>query len=526
MHDVTAHAARLLEETQTGGVAHVLPLSEALLRERTGELADGPAAYHFVRVVSFMVLGHAREGIAAADLMLAAADREDSAGWRSCAYSIRALMRQRLGEQEIVEYDADAVLRDLAAAEAALAPGEPDFVVAGNAHTGVALGYHQLRLYELAGPHYQRAYEVSVQSSVETGNPTMWLYNLALLHLEWALELYQIGQSRDAEKHTAEAEGYAVRAADEAAGPEAEAWRLRCLLLAACARADRDDPAGAARDIPHYAARLRADGETPERLVICQPFLAVALRRSGRQREALEVLEAALAELPPGAEWISVAAATRTQAVLLAADGSRGARAGLAYGDVLAAAMWRQRLQTLQTASTMVSYELLRSEHERAARAAETDPLTGVANRRGFDQIVHALIARTGPPAEQQIAVLVVDMDKFKTINDTLGHAAGDEALRAVARALAGSVRDGDLVARLGGDEFGALLTGADATAAIGIAHRMVEAVRAIPDCLATVSVGVAGGTAAGVRDTLRRADEAMYAAKRAGGDRVRDLVP
>ncbi|GGJ82986.1 hypothetical protein GCM10010123_10790 [Pilimelia anulata] len=518
MENVPAHAVRLLEEAQTGGVAEVLPRAEELLRARTGELADGPAAYHFVRAVCFAVLHRHREGIAAGDLVVAAAEREGAAGWRSCGLSLRAELRLRLGECELGEYDVDAVLRDLAAAEAALGDGEPDPVVAGNAYTGVALGYHQLRLYELAEPQYRRAYEVSTAAPVDTGNPSMWLTNLAMLHLQWALELYQIGEQPDGDKHVAEAQRYAERAVAEAAGPAATGWRLRGLVYAASARAFGDDPAGAAADLAGHLAELAAREDVAE-LELSQPCLAVALHRSGRPDEAMAVLDEAIASVPE-VEWLTLATAYRTRAVLLREQGSPGAAAGLAYGDRLAAALWRQRQRTLQAATTMVSYETLRAEHERIARAAGTDPLTGVANRRGFDEFVDALVAQPAATAPA-LAALVIDVDKLKLINDVSGHNAGDSALRAIARAIADCLRDGDAVARLGGDEFAALLPGTDPAVAAGLAARMVDTVRAIPGCPATLSVGVAGGPAHLVRETLERADRAMYVAKRAGGDRV-----
>ena len=139
----------------------------------------------------------------------------------------------------------------------------------------------------------------------------------------------------------------------------------------------------------------------------------------------------------------------------------------------------------------MKSYDRLRGEHERVARIAEIDSLTGVANRRAFDRAVESM-GRTGD--DRRVAVLLVDLDTFKQVNDTHGHAAGDAVLRAVAAVLAGLVRDGDLVARIGGDEFGALLYGAGARAAQSVAQRMVEAIDALEDCVVTVSVGVASG--------------------------------
>ncbi len=523
MDDVTLRALRLLEEAQAGGAARVLADAESTLREPTGQIRDGRAAMHFARVVALTRLGRLPAAIAAADLMLAAADREDSAGWRSCALSLRATRRLRLGDQDIAEYDIEAVLRDLVSAEAALLAGEPDPVIAGNAHTGIAIGYAQLRLYELAAPQFEAAYDAACRASYpDNGNRAMWLCNLAELNLMWALELYQVGQVAEAEKHTTVAEEYAVRAAAEASGPKAEVWRLSALLYAACSRADRQDPAGAASDIPRYVALLQTLGlqEQHQELLLCRPFQAVALSRSGRPDEALRVIEAAVASLSPDTDWLVSAALHRTHAVLLTTNGSRDAAPGLTYGDALAELLWRQRHRWLHTAVTMQSYDVLRWQHEQAERAAQTDPLTGVANRRGLDNFVRTLAAPGGTAADP-VAVLTVDIDRFKHINDSLGHATGDDVLRTVAQMLTASVRKGDFVARLGGDEFVAILPAADAVTARQVAQRIVEAVAGLPAWQARVSVGAASGSAYAIEESLAHADRAMYAAKRAGGNRV-----
>jgi diguanylate cyclase (GGDEF)-like protein len=522
LDDVTREALRLLEEAQTGGAARALAAAEAVLRERTGELVDGPASLHFARAVALYARGQLGDAIAATDLMLVAADREGSTGWRSSGLSLRAIMRLQVHDHEITDGDVEAALHDLVAAEAAVRDGEPDPVVAGNAYTGIGLGYQQLRLYELAVPQYTAAYEASCRIREPNGNPAMWLVNLTVLHLQWALELYQVRQGTDAEKHTAEAELFALRAADEAAGPDAETWRLNALLYAACAQADREDPTAALVDIRHYLDLLETRLPTAV-LLFCRPFHAVAASRSGRPAEALQIIEAAvaLAARTPETEWLVTASLHRTHAVLLANNGSAEAAAGLQYGDILAAALWRQRQRALHAARTMQSFETLRSQHDMATRAAVTDPLTGISNRRGFDHLVRALTVRGGAGAAQPIAVLLVDVDRFKEINDRLGHAAGDDALRKVTDALTGSVREGDTVARLGGDEFAALLPNAEPSIARRVAQRMVEAVDRLGLWGATVSVGVASGSAHTIRDTIARADQAMYEAKRSGGNKV-----
>jgi diguanylate cyclase (GGDEF)-like protein len=510
----TAVVARLLERAQCGEHDEALRLSERALREPTGDLADGAAGMHFVRFVALVVQGRSSEAIVAIDLMLASAEREGSQGWRSCALSGRAYQRLMIGEQ-LAAHDVHVVLQDLVDAEMALARGVEDCVIAENAHTGVALGYHQLRLYELALPQYEAAYAVSPQDGRQTGNRAMWQSNIATLHLEWALELYRVGQVAEAEAHSLAAGAHAALAVEQAAGPDAERWRQDGLLLVACAAADGPDPAGAARSIERYAAALEERGQRIE-VAFARPFLAVALNRSGEHERALEAIERAASELPADAGWLTTAAVNHTLAILLSTEGGRAATAALAYGEILAQALWRQRQGTLQTATTMKSYDRLRSEHEVVARTAEMDSVTEVANRRAFDRVVEAMEVSGD---DRRVAVLLVDLDDFKQVNDTQGHAAGDAVLRAVAGVLAAEVRDGDLVARLGGDEFGVLLPGAGTRAANLVAHRMVEAIGALDDV--TVSIGVAGGATSGVLSTWRAADSAMYFAKRAGGNRA-----
>jgi len=512
----TAVVARLLERAQCGEHDEALRLAEKALRAPTGDLGDGAAGMHFVRFVALVVQGRSSEAMGAIDLMLQSAEREGNQGWRSCALSGRAYQRLMIGDQ-LADHDVHAVLQDLVDAETALASGVEDSVIAENAHTGVALGYHQLRLYELALPQYEAAYAVSPQDGRQTGNRAMWQCNIATLHLEWALELYRVGQVAEAELHSLAAGAHAALAVEQARGPDAERWRQDALLLAACATADGPDPAGAARSIERYAAVLGERGQRIE-VAFCWPFLAVALNRTGEHERALQAIDRAAAELPADAGWLTAAAVNHTRAILLAREGGLAATAALAYGDTLAQALWRQRQGTLQTATIMKSYDLLRHEHERVARTADTDSLTEVANRRAFDRVVESMGVSGG---DRRVAVLLVDLDKLKEVNDSHGHAAGDAALRAVAVVLAGEVRGGDLVARLGGDEFGVLLPGADADTAIRVAQRMVEAIDALDDCAVTVSIGVSSGAASGVSATWHAADSAMYVAKRAGGNRA-----
>lgn len=158
---------------------------------------------------------------------------------------------------------------------------------------------------------------------------------------------------------------------------------------------------------------------------------------------------------------------------------------------------------------------------------ATTDPLTGLPNRRALHEYLDRRVA-AGPAAG--LALLFIDLDDFKVVNDTLGHPAGDELLRIVAERLRASSRPSDLVARLGGDEFAVVVEpGPDAASAheTVIARRILDALDA-PVALGTATVRTGGSigiaTVTGgeqtVDDALRDADIAMYAAKRHGKGR------
>ncbi len=166
---------------------------------------------------------------------------------------------------------------------------------------------------------------------------------------------------------------------------------------------------------------------------------------------------------------------------------------------------------------------------EELRHRAGTDALTGLVNRAGFWQRLTRATADLDPASPP--AVLFVDLDGFKAVNDTLGHAAGDQLLVAVAGRLTAAVRTGDCVARLGGDEFAVLLGTADDARVRWVADRLLQRLRepvGLDGSSVTVTASV-GGTLAVAGDTpeslLHRADTAMYAAKRDGKDGVELLT-
>ncbi|HTI32308.1 MAG TPA: PAS domain S-box protein, partial [Miltoncostaea sp.] len=155
----------------------------------------------------------------------------------------------------------------------------------------------------------------------------------------------------------------------------------------------------------------------------------------------------------------------------------------------------------------------------RLREQAEHDHLTGLFNRRRFHEELRRQIGRVARSGEAAMLAMI-DLDRFKDVNDRDGHVAGDELLRAVGEALGARLRRSDTLGRLGGDEFGAILVGADEEAGAAIARMLVGAVREVVGGAApvTASVGLARIEADDDPDSaLARADEAMYAAKAAG---------
>jgi diguanylate cyclase (GGDEF)-like protein/PAS domain S-box-containing protein len=156
---------------------------------------------------------------------------------------------------------------------------------------------------------------------------------------------------------------------------------------------------------------------------------------------------------------------------------------------------------------------------------AERDPLTEIYNRRRLERELYRAVRLAQRHSQHDGALLLFDVDDFKRVNDTLGHAAGDDVLRTLARVVGRCLRDTDVLARLGGDEFAVVIGDADAAAAQAVAAKVLQATR---ECLSpwkvTVSLGVAHFTGAGEEAPDRimaAADRAMYRAKAAGGDAV-----
>jgi diguanylate cyclase (GGDEF)-like protein/PAS domain S-box-containing protein len=165
---------------------------------------------------------------------------------------------------------------------------------------------------------------------------------------------------------------------------------------------------------------------------------------------------------------------------------------------------------------------------EQLRHLAQHDALTQLFNRRRFDEELTRLLAHSRR-YHAPLALFILDLDNFKEVNDTRGHLAGDEALKAIGEILRKNLRTSDIAARLGGDEFAVLLAEGDAPAAEGAARKLLAAVRRTwePEHSAPaplrLSIGIAlvdPTTAYDQESVMHQADAAMYRSKQQGGDR------
>jgi diguanylate cyclase (GGDEF)-like protein len=283
------------------------------------------------------------------------------------------------------------------------------------------------------------------------------------------------------------------------------------------------------------AATLRAmgryyDGAVTDVGWVAGCFLGAAAA-VGYQRSRREPQRRALHAAAWRAAFLPYALIVPAAAVLLVdvVQGRSQDVVGLVLGGIVLVFVIARQVLTIVENMRLVE-QLTGREAELRQQALE-DALTGLANRRLFcERLEQAL--QEQPPDE--VAVLFVDIDDFKVVNDTLGHATGDQLLAKVANRLTACVRAGDLPARLGGDEFAVLLSSGGLAAARTIAARLTRAMRQPVVCgelplFVQASLGIAVGSDASERSSqqlLERADMAMYAAKDAGKSRLAVFEP
>jgi diguanylate cyclase (GGDEF)-like protein len=376
-----------------------------------------------------------------------------------------------------------------------------------------ALVYRTFGIHELEAEMYARAVQVldripARYARVRELNARAIVFNRVEVQLELACANDQAGYRADAAAIAAEAlDTPTPDLGDVPAEWVAELGVIRDLLGALAGR----PPAGGAA-APRENHRLSG-----------YLLLAAAVRH----RDAGDLAEAArLADL--AASQLSHAELTghytRLQAVWLAALDPPPSQAACRYANELVSLRERTRARAVGSARARIDAERIRLENERLTERAYVDELTGLANRHAYNRHLQRL---SGGPSGYHVAVLMIDVDRFKWVNDRFGHPIGDEVLRRLAALLTDSVRPTDLVARLGGDEFVVVMECLGSRDAHGRANALVDKVVQYPwatlvdELGVSVSIGISNGSAADVLQLLQDADRGLYAAKRNGRNQV-----
>jgi diguanylate cyclase (GGDEF)-like protein len=529
-------AADVMGLAQQGEIGTALRLVERAAPETTGEDPAHQAAFWYAASVAWHIQGDNRTAFEACDRCVRLAGQAGSAGWASNGLSMRAMASARLGHLEQALVDLARAERELLSCHDAGDLAGDDAGLASWAHTGLGYAYLELRLYELAQPHMEAALRLDACPIPLRQAPVIDIMNLGELHLRWADELGRVfpdGRVDDEiDAHRVAGHTLAVRALAAAVERGSASFIESCRAMELTSR-PVDDTAAALDELrAAYEAQAHSSYQGARTMV--GGALARGLWDLGRHDEALAVARASAQESTTASDWHVTASAHRLLLELESRSGLPGAEAGRSYAALLSQVLWDQRLSTLQGAQAALELEQLHVDAAVARRAAHEDALTGLGNRRAFDEALRGLHPEPGPPDVVRVAhtdpvsLVVVDVDDFKTVNDTHGHVVGDEVLRAVAVAIDSVSRAGDLVARIGGDEFAVLVRGGDTACGHRLAERIGLAVARVavdtPDGVVrpTVSIGVATTTGhEQVGGLLGDADAAMYRSKAARGPRL-----
>ncbi len=268
------------------------------------------------------------------------------------------------------------------------------------------------------------------------------------------------------------------------------------------------------------AARLSTRGRVEVLRTVGTPpadsLVATAVSRASTMLVTLKRRDAWMEEVLPGASRVVVVPFAVEDSIagvlVFEHDGAAGSR------------IERRRVSVAEQAVAHGATAFARARLlERLQATALTDGLTGVANRRAFDDVLAKALAAASR-SDAPVAVILIDLDHFKSLNDRFGHLAGDDVLRGVGAVLSQCIRQGDVVARYGGEEFALILPDTTAEQAVGTATRVRDALRSVAAPVpVTASLGIAAMPAHGcaAAELLAAADAALYRSKEAGRDQA-----
>jgi diguanylate cyclase (GGDEF)-like protein len=458
-----------------------------------------------VRLAMFLGIYHERcvtggDGRAWIEALLERSQRDGDGVMAALALAVRAQFA--FGDR--TSFDAD---RDLACATVLLENRVEPSSERVCAHIECAQAFERRDLWELEQRHHATALACMDPGEPIESHPAVLAFNRAETEVNWVAALRERGLSAEIAERATQARR-ALHAADTVAMPDA--WREELRIFAELVDAICPPVGG--------AAPLRCDSTG---IYAGYIHLARALRTADLAKARAHCDRATAAmhdEVTDRMSLFSCAIAAELEAAQAGHE-----TAGLRWGREQIALRWRQRLGTLASMQSLIAVERRTGEHALLQQHAYVDALTGVANRRALARSIEMLGARDATT----VAVAMLDLDDFKSINDVHGHVVGDAVLSEVAASLRSSVRDHDLVVRLGGDEFLLLLTTDDLVAARRRCEQIIQTVTtrqwsALSSGLGvSVSAGVAYGPLAAFQAVCGDADAALYRAKQAKGDQV-----
>lgn len=506
-------AARALLPRVWAGEDVRAELQELLHAARAAEDIPGECAALYSEMAAASIAADRERGRAAAEL---AAQRGAEGGypaWESTG-------RQYIARLALADGNEDVALAEIVEAEL-LVDGLPASIQLAVALNGIAVTYSRLGLFEDADRIHERLQEVTSEVDDEWAAQA-FVYNRLLNQAAWALSLLRIGERDAAHDRLSIAAAQARGAVDMSRSQARFDFNALCLFTDLMIG---DVQVGSGRAA---LERLSADINTEPRSFV-RFALAHGLANAGRMDEARRETAAGLDAVNPleGEPVSSMLLWERARIALAQDPDHRGLRDTWEYARLTTDQVGELRRRRVEAARDRLRIGRMRRDHERVERALLEDPLTGAVNRRRIDaDRAEMLTWRPGSWA----SVLYIDIDDFKTVNDTHGHELGDNVLRELSELLFEHTRDRDVVGRYGGDEFVILARYCAPDDARLLGERLLAAVRfhhwedLLPGLRIRISIGVAS-TAAAYDELFPAADVALNEAKRAGRDRAQLTV-